>query len=141
MLIWGSVRVSIDGAPLKRGVGLARRLSRARSPKQALSIFGAFGALSLQRYIRSQIKLFIAEEGWRAFLAHSLTYGLLGVGWFYAGKTIIEGVLASQAYWEGRQLFMETEATRAQFYQALRDNDYMKAHELRVKYTQMTGGD
>jgi hypothetical protein len=85
--------------------------------------------------------LFIAEEGWQTFFRMSLTYGFLGVGWYYAGKTIVEGVLAHQAYLEGRQLFMETEATRAQFYQALRDNDFTKALEMRAKYTRLTGGD
>jgi len=63
------------------------------------------------------------------------------LGNILAAKTILEGIIGSQQYWEQRRLQIETEATRAQFYQALRENRYDEALELRAKYTRLTGGD
>jgi len=63
------------------------------------------------------------------------------LGNMLAVKTTIEGITASSAYWESVRLQRETEATRLELYQALRETDYEKALTLRAKYTRLTGGD
>ena len=117
----------VDGAPLTRSGQLrtARQLARYAGVR--------IPGLQFLRQLRQLLRI-IQDLG-------GFTTLFLILGNILAAKTAIEGIIGSQQYWEQRRLQIETEATRAQFYQALRENRYDEALELRAKYTRLTGGD